>query len=701
MKKQFFSILFILALPFIFHAQKFDGWIDDASYIVSEMADGGKSQLYAVDAVSGKKTKYKPDVEKNITDFVQIGFRSPGHVSADETSAVLTKKGDIWYYNMENIEGVQLTETESVENNPRLSPDGSKIDFTRDRNLYTYDIASKKETQLTFDGSKLIYNGWASWVYFEEILGRGSRYRAFYWSPDSEHIAFLHFDDTPVEEFPIYWSDGDYGRLEETRYPKSGYTNPDAKLGIVNINNTKINWIEEDSEADQYTAWCLWSPKGDKLVFQELNRDQNKLRMYSANIKTGEKKLMYTETQPTWVEFYTNINWLKDDKGFIVLSDRDGWSNIYWHNTDGSVKKQITDFDWRVTSISKIDEEKGRIFFTGTGEKNTDSHLFMVNMDGSGFKKLTKDEGSHRTTLSPGGSYFVTTFSNYYTPNTQDLYRTSKGKVRTLSEAQENMNEKNGVKVEHFTIRTDDGFDLPAMWVLPPDFDENDRYPVIFSVYGGPDAGTVRNTYRDYSNDKLSKSGVIHFTVDHRASGKFGKKGLDYMHRNLGKWEMNDYIVSAKWLKEKAFVDPTRIGIRGGSYGGYVTALALTYAGDHFTHGVSSAPVTDWKLYDNVYTERYMDTPQDNPEGYKFGSVMTHADKLKGKLLLVHGTTDDNVHMQNTMQLIDILQDLNKDFEMMFYPGERHGVRGAKRIHSSRLAENFWTETFDLHEIRP
>ena len=241
-------------------------------------------------------------------------------------------------------------------------------------------------------------------------------------------------------------------------------------------------------------------------------------------------------------------------------------------------------------------------------------------------------------------------------------------------------------------IPTSDGFNLPAYWVLPPNFDKSKKYPVVFRIYGGPDAGTVYNRFRDFSYDKMVREGVILFTVDHRGSGKFGKKGLDYMHRSLGKWEMNDYIEAVKWLRQHSFIDPDRVGIQGSSYGGYLSALALTYASDYFTHGIAGSSVTDWRLYDNIYTERYMDTPASNPEGYNFGSVLTHAGNLKGELLIVHGTIDDNVHLQQSIQLISKLQEEGKDFEMMVYPGGRHGWGGNKRIHSQRLNRRFWQE---------
>jgi len=282
------------------------------------------------------------------------------------------------------------------------------------------------------------------------------------------------------------------------------------------------------------------------------------------------------------------------------------------------------------------------------------------------------------------------------------LFDSEGNPVRLIADRKTKLfDEYNLGKTELLLVPTEDGYELPAVWVLPPDFDKTKKYPVIFSVYGGPGYQDVRNNFSAYLNRFfIAQNGIIYFSVDHRGSAHFGKKGEALMHRNLGKWEMHDYIEAVKWLKQQPFVDTTKIGITGGSYGGYVTCMALTYGADYFNYGVAEYSVTDWKLYDDIYTERYMDTPEENPEGYEFGSAITHADKYKGKLLVTHGTMDNNVHMQNTLQLVNKFIDLDKDFEMMLYPGEKHGVRFPKWIHSQRNKWNFWFRNFFGKELR-
>jgi len=484
-----------------------------------------------------------------------------------------------------------------------------------------------------------------------------------------------------------------HGYLEMTSYPKSGDPNPFVSLGLADTESGEVSWVEKNEDLE-YLAWIHWTPDGSGMTYQQMDRDQTTLKMYHYDMKSAEIKEIYEEKQKTWVEWFERIYFLENSDGFMIRSNRDGWYNLYHYDMDGKLVNQITKNDFRTTGVQAIDEENGKVYFQATGKNPVESHFFVVDMDGTNQKQLTEKAGSHRAILSPTNSYFINTFSSYNNPGEMHLMSTTGEVIRELGKETQDANVDAGLTVEFFTVPTTDDMEMPAFWVLPPNFDENKKYPVIFEIYGGPDAGTVYNRYRDYSFNQLYKDGVIRFTVDHRSSGKFGKKGLDYMHRNLGKWEMHDYIEAVKWLRTKSFIDETKVGISGGSYGGYMTALALTYASDYFTHGVARASVTDWRLYDNVYTERYMDTPADNPEGYDFGSVMSHAKNLKGKLYIIHGTIDDNVHMQNSIQLISKLQDLGKDFEMMVYPGGRHGWGGAKGSHSRKLATDFWREHF-------
>jgi dipeptidyl-peptidase-4 len=411
--------------------------------------------------------------------------------------------------------------------------------------------------------------------------------------------------------------------------------------------------------------------------------------------RTQSKTEIYDEKQDAWVDFFKDLHFFEDGSGFLVRSDVDGWSHLYTYNMEGSLKKRLTKGKWSVRGIQLVDETNTRIFFTANKDESTETHLYRVNLNGSGMKKLTNTAGSRFVRVSPGGSYFIDTFSNISTPTQMALHNDDGELVRQLGDRKlPAMDEYDLGKVELFRIPIE-GYDLPAKWYLPPDFDPNKKYPVLFAVYGGPGSGTVRNSAPSLSSHYRAQLGIIVLSVDHRGSGHFGKAGVAQMYRNLGKWEMHDWIEAIKWLREKPFVDASRIGITGGSYGGYVTLMALTAGADYFTHGMSLYPVSDWKLYDTIYTERYMDRPIDNPEGYEYGSAMTHLDNFKGTLLLVHGTIDDNVHMQNSLQFVDEMTKKGKQFQFMLYPNERHGVRNpGRRQHLSKLIDNFLREHF-------
>jgi dipeptidyl-peptidase-4 len=704
MKKNILVVIFSFLTISIFSQStlpRFNGWLDDENFILEIKNKKNESSQIIYNARSIKESDYDVAPSVSFSSLMPEGFSAPrrgSHVSADETSIVFSKDNNLYFFSKTDKRIRQLTANRSKENNPRFSPDGKKVAFTRNHNLFVVELETGLEKQLTTDGSDLIYNGWASWVYYEEILGRSSNYRAFYWSPDSDQIAFMHFDDTEVPNFPIYHHEGEdrsHGYLEMTSYPKSGDSNPEVELGVYNLNNNTITWASKNEELE-YLAMVKWSPNGERLLFQQLSRDQDVLEMYKMDLDKGNIQMVYQEKQKTWIDWLNNIYFLNKSDGFIVQSDRDGWSNLYHYNWEGKLVNQITKNDFRTYGISKVDEVNNKIYFNATGKSSVESHLFVVNMNGQNQEQLTHTSGWHRVTVSPSCDYFIDQFSSFNNSGEMKLFN-SKGKViKELGELKKDINQEKGFKVEFFTIPSTDGFDLPAFWVLPPNFDKDKKYPVIFDIYGGPDAGGVYNRFRNYTWDPIYEEGVIRFTVDHRGSGKFGKKGLDYLHRSLGEWEIHDYIEAVKWLEEKSFVNGDKIGIQGSSYGGYMTGMALTLGADYFNCGIAALSVTDWRLYDNVYTERYMDEPRNNKEGYDYGSVLTHVDKLKGKLLITHGAIDDNVHLQNSMQLISKLQDEGKEFELMIYPGNRHGIRGAKGRHNQQLGLNFWRKCFDL-----
>ena len=671
------------------------GWFDNDHYLEVKTEDK-KSQVIKVEATTGKETIYLDYSALN--EKLGEGFNlNKNATSTDDLQHfILVKDENLYYYNTSAGNLKQLTFSEASEKNPTFSPDNKKVAFTRENDLYVVDLASGEETRFTNDGSDLILNGYASWVYYEEILGRSSRYRAFWWSPDASMIAYLRFDDSPVPEFPLFKADGVHGSLEITHYPKPGDPNPLVKLGIAHLNSGETVWMETNEDEDRYVAWPFWTTDSKELVYQYMNRDQDEIIFFTSNPNTGMLKSIYTEKQNTWVEFFEDVYVFEDGSGFLLRSDKSGWRNLYHYDLQGKLVNQITNFDWRVTGISMVNEKTKTIYFTGTAGASTENHLFSVKLNGQKFKRLTNSSGTHRVSISPGGKYFYDTYSNYETPTKMGLFKTDGTTVKMLADSKlPAMDEYNWGKVEMFTVLTEDGYDLPAMWILPPDFDENKKYPVIFTIYGGPNAPSVRNSFRrGFGADYLAQNGIITFIVDHRATGHFGKKGVELMYRNLGKWEMHDYIEAVKWLRKKSFIDAEKIGMTGGSYGGYMTCMAMTKGADYFTHGIANYSVTDWHLYDNVYTERFMDTPEQNPEGYENGSALTFVDQYKGKMLITHGTLDDNVHMQNTIQFIDKLEDLDKEFSMLLYPNKRHGWGGPKRTHLTRESTQFWFKHF-------
>ncbi len=701
-KELTFQQVYLFSEPRLFNSPlQIIKWLDDENYLIQKRSPS--SMIVKVNAKTGE--------EETIIDFAayddilleyELTMDSRIANSSDYKGYLFKKDDNFYYFNVDDKKLIQLTNQKGERKNPTFSPDGKKVAYTMNNDLYYSDIEKQKEIRLTFDGSETIKNGYASWVYYEEILGRASNYRSFYWSPNSEMIAFLKTDDSPVPKFPLYIADGSRGKLEWEHYPKAGEPNPNVSLHIAHLKDNSITFVEEDTTIDQYTAWVFWTPDSKELFYQVLNRGQDHLQLLAANPSTGKSRLVYEERQSSFVEFFEDIHILKDNQGFILRSDKDGFRHLYLFDINGKLKKQLTNGNWTVTKIVNVDEKNKKIYFEGNKDNSLENHLFSVDFEGKNLIKLTKVEGTHSTRVSEHGAYFITTYSSISNPGFTELYDSAGNKVRTLLERKKEIfNDYKFGTVELFKIKTSDGIELPAMWTLPANFDISKKYPVLFSIYGGPGGKDVRNSFSMFLDRFfISQNDIIYFVVDHRGSEHFGKKGMALMHRNLGKWEMNDYTEAVKYLKTLPFVDTTKIGITGGSYGGYLTCLALTYASDYFTHGVSDFPVTDWKLYDNIYTERYMDTPSENPEGYKFGSAISHADKYKGYLLITHGSLDDNVHMQNTIQLADKLISLNKDFEMMIYPNERHGYGFPKRNHQYREYIQFWFKHFLNKEFK-
>lgn len=623
-------------------------------------------------------------------------YQKPPVVIPQEASVTIRNKDIYW---RKGNDERRLTNDTTEEKNPTLSPDKTKVAYTKKNNLYCIDLSDGKEIQLTTDGTQTILNGYATWVYWEEIFGRPTRFRAFWWSPDSKTIAYMRFDENNIKMFPLYVADGTHGYIEETRYPKSGDPNPAVKLGFIQYQGGNTTWVDFGEETNHQLGWPRWTPNGDRLYVQWQNRGQDSLRIFAVNPANGGKKEVYFETQKTWTDLSeadSRIEFINGGKDMLIQSDKSGWNHLYLYTADGTLKQQITSGEYRVTSIDHIDEKAAMIYFRArTKQRSAETNLFRVRMNGKDLKQITPDgENVVDVNLSPSGTFAAVTHSNLNRPNTVTLFDMNGAAVRTLGGMGDGDVKNYALaKTELIRIKSADGkFDLPAVVTWPKQMIADKKYPMLISIYGGPDAGTVYDRWQwSPLREFYATEDIIQVAFDHRASGHFGKEGVNYIHRNLGHWELEDYTTMAKWFIDKGYADPAKIAITGFSYGGYMTCLALTKGRDIFTHGMAGGSVVDWRLYDSHYTERFMDMPQENAEGYKISSVLNYADRYKGMLQIVHGTMDDNVHMQNSIQLIGALQDKGKDFEFMLYPNGRHGWRNmpARNNHFENLKTKF------------
>lgn len=651
---------------------EFIEWTSENHVVFSK--DG---KLFETDPISGKETLFISD-----------------NSNTKRMGMVQIANNDIFYLSENGKD--QLTFSPDIqEQNPTLSPDGNYVAFTRNMNLFSINLNTGKETQLTFDGGNGILNGYASWVYYEEILGRGSNYKSFWWSPNSKHLAFMRMDESKVPLFPIISEEGVHGYTEETRYPKVGDPNPEVRVGVVAQEGGEIQWAEFNEKDDQYFGMPYWKPDGSSLWIQWMPRSQDKLILYEITLHNGKKKEIWKEEQKTWIDLDDQgerIRFINNGKQFLYKSDASGWNHLYLHDISGKRINAITAGNYTVTEVLEVDEKKKLVYFIGRKDNSACFDLYRTGMNGKGLKRMTFGNFNHRNIhLSPNGKYFITQYSDSKTPDVLALADENGKIIKVIAEAKGKEYETTILaKTELLRVKSEDGkYDLPVRITWPLNYNPAMKYPLLINIYGGPNAGTVYEGWQlNMQQQWWAKEGLIQVSMDHRASGHFGKEGMNYLHRNLGYWEMKDWSTIVKWLIQNTGVDPERVGIAGFSYGGYMTCYALTYGSELFTHGMAGGSVTDWQLYDSHYTERYMDTPEENPEGYKSSSVLTHVKNYKGYLRIYHGTMDDNVHLQNSLQLVKALQQEKKRFEFMPYPGGRHGWRNLRQQDSHSWNEN-------------
>ena len=613
--------------------------------------------------------------------------------------------------------------------NLTYSPDSTRLAFTRDNDLYVVDIASGVETRLTHDGSDLILNGYASWVYYEEILGRPSRYRAFWWSPDSRKIGFYRFDNTQVPLFPIYSAFADPkaagtvysspkvtdlalgGSLSETRYPKAGQTNPQVRIGIIDLSDPSavssetgpsVTWADFDETEDQYFGIPFWGPDSREFFIARMPRLQNTIDLYAVSASDGSKRHVYNESYKTWLNWFDGV--VFTDNGLYMAREFEtGWQQIYFLSYDGQTFRRLTEGpNWNV-AIIRVDEKKGDVYFTAKRDAVAKQALYKVDRDGVITALTDPAYNATGISFSPDGKYFVASISNVTTPTQVAVYQNSAKKTTAnvvASMSGEDYDPSKYALGELVYMTTEDGLKLPGMIVYPKNFDPSRKYPVHVDIYGGPNTPMVRDRWVTPNEDNqwYSENDIIQITVDPRAAGHNGREGLDMIYRQLTVWEVKDFCAWADWLKALPYVDGDKIGVEGFSFGGTMTSMLLMQAPDRFHYGIAGGGVYDWALYDSHYTERYMDTPQNNPDGYEVSKVLNYVDGYPTDyttdesvmLKLTHGTGDDNVHHQNTLQLLDALHKAGKNFDFMIYPDGMHGYYGHQGEHFKQANRAFW-----------
>ncbi len=585
-------------------------------------------------------------------------------------------------YYLYNITTKEISKLFEQVQEPTFSPDGTKIGYAKANDLFILDLKSNKTTQVTIDGKKnAIINGITDWVYEEEF----AFVRAFDWSADSKKLAYIRFDESEVPEFSmnIYKKDL-YPTVETFKYPKAGEKNSIVSLFIYDVAAGASKNIALGNYSDFYIARMKWTNDANTLCAQVVNRHQDNLDLLFIDGNSGAAKVVMNEKDAAYVDVTDNLTFLKDNS-FIWTSEKDGFNHIYLFDKNGKLKNQVTKGSWEVTSYYGFDEKTKSIYYQSTENGSTVRDIYRISLDGKNKVKLSQQIGTNNATFSPNFDYFINTYSSATTPPTYTLNSSIDGKlvkgILDNGSLLEKLKKYNLPGKEYFELTTEKGHKLNAWMIKPKDFDANKKYPVFMYQYSGPGSQQVANDWLD-TNDMwfmmLSQQGYITVCVDGRGTGFKGAAFKKITQKELGKYEVEDQIDAAKVLGSYTYVDKSRIGIFGWSFGGFMASNCILKGADVFKMAIAVAPVTNWRFYDSIYTERYMQTPQENASGYDTNSPINFADKLKGNFLLIHGTADDNVHFQNSMQFVEALVQANKQFDWAVYPDKNHGIYGGK-----------------------
>jgi dipeptidyl-peptidase-4 len=594
-----------------------------------------------------------------------------------------SQKAIVYYYDVLGNKVTRISNDKIMY--PTLSPDGNRIAYVKNNNLYLFDIATKTSRPITTDGEwNKIINGNADWVYEEEF----SVTRAFQWSPKGDYLAYYRFDETNVREYEFTQYDSGYNKQYSYKYPKAGEENSKIEIHIYDVANNKDVKAQYEN-GDIYIPRIKWTTQDNQLVVFWLNRHQDDLKLLLTNPVTGASAPLYEEKNKYYVEITDDWWFLKDGKSFLFASEMDGFNHLYMYGFDGKSKNQLTHGKYDITAVNGVDEVNKRVFYTMAYPRPMDRNLFVTDFSGKKTTQLTQGEATHKVELNSDFTQFYDYRSDVNTPTVVTLNSINEDKkkninvavVRTVNESQKlknRLSEYDISKTEFIRVPNRHGDTLNGWMLKPPAFDPAKKYPVLFCNYGGPGSQKVANSYGSVSlwHQLLAERGFIVVCVDNTGTGFRGEEFKKKTYLQLGKLEIEDQIDAAKYIGNMSFVDKAKIGHWGWSYGGFMSSLAITKGADVFSATVAVAPVTSWKYYDNVYTERFMRTPQENPSGYAENSPVNFTNMIKGKFLLIHGLADDNVHFQNSAQMITALVKSNIDFESAYYPNKNHGISG-------------------------
>jgi dipeptidyl-peptidase-4 len=662
----------------------------------------GKTELWAMDAASGERQllvaadkleSILPVDTSRPTQATGLGRRAPSQYQWAPDGAGILFQGAtaLAWLDVKSQTGRTLVTGKATLADPKISPDGRNVSFVRDRNLWLVGVADGKERAITQGGTEEIRKGELDWVYPEELEIK----TAYWWAPDSSAIAYLEMDERKVSQYPMVDFSSPSGEAEMERYPTAGGANPIVRVFVASLSGGEPRAMDTGAETDIYLPRVNWLTDSKQLAIQRLNRTQTTLDLLIADTSTGKTRAALRQSDSNWINISDDLYFLKDGKRFLCSNERSGYRHLYLYDLEGKQLAQLTNGDWEVSAVDAIDEAKGLVYFTATEKSPLERHVYRVALDGTGFTRLTKDQGTHAAVFAPNAAAFYDTYSNAAAPPRQEVNRADGSRIATINENKiAELADYHLSPMEFITVKSRDGVSLNASVIKPPDFDPHKKYPLLVYTYGGPHSQVVRNAWGGANflwHELMAQKGYIIFSLDNRGSAGRGHAFEAPLHFRMGAQELSDQRDGVQYLKSLPYVDANRIGIWGWSYGGHMTLHAMFEAGDDFKVGFAGGPVTDWRYYDSIYTERYLGLPQKNKKGYQDSSPVKYAAQLNGKLLIAHGTGDDNVHFANTLSVINDLIEAGKYVEVLAFPGRGHGVSdpAARRVLMQRVTQFF------------